>query len=51
MLLHIFISYRVLRHAEGHLYICCRKAFGEYCDIQITIDYDMKLNMYYISIL
>ena len=27
-----------------------RNAFGEYCDIQIAIDYELKLKIYYISI-
>ena len=31
------------------VYIYCRKAFGEYCDISIAIDYEMKLKIYFIS--
>ena len=27
----------------------CRKAFGEHCDIQIAIDYEMKLKNCFIS--
>ena len=34
---------------ELHLYIDCRKAFGEHFDIQITIDYDLKIKIDFIS--
>ena len=32
------------------LYLCiyCRKAFGEHCEIQIVINYEMKLETYFI---
>ena len=52
-----FISHRehsvireniVLLRVELILCIYFRKAFGENCDIQIAIDYEMKLNIYYI---
>ena len=41
----------ILFLVERHLYLYYRKAFGEYCDIQIAIDNEMKLKIYYISIL
>ena len=41
----------ILLHVENHLYIHCRKAFGEYCDIKIAMNYEIKLKIYYISIL
>ena len=40
----------VMCRAELHLYIYCRKAFGEHFDIQIAIDYEMKLKIHFISI-
>ena len=27
----------------------CKKTFGEHCDIQIAIDYEMKFKNYFIS--
>ena len=38
------ITYIVLG-VEFHLYIYCRKAFGEHCNIKIAIDYEMKLEI------
>ena len=38
-----------LHCVELHLYIYFRKAFGEHCDIQIAIYYEMKLKIYFIS--
>ena len=43
-------SYILLRVAL-HLYLYCRKAFGEYFDIQTGGDYEMKHKNYYISVL
>ena len=40
----------ILLCVELKPYIYCRKAVGEYCDIQIARDYEIKLEIYYISI-
>ena len=45
-----YATTNILRRVELHLYTFCRKAFGEYFDIQIVIDYEMKLIIYYIFI-
>ena len=39
----------ILHLVKLHLYIYCRKAFEEHCDIQIAIDNEMKLTIYLIS--
>ena len=43
-------TFCILLHAAIHLFIYVRKAFEEYYDIQIAIDHEMKLKIYYISI-
>ena len=52
-----FISHRVhkastyiLLRVELHPYIYCRNSLGK-SDIQITIDYEMKLKKYYVNII
>ena len=35
----------IMHHVELHLYIYCREAFGKHFDIQIAIDYEMKLKI------
>ena len=37
-----------MHSVELRLYVYCRKEFGEHCDIQIAIDYEMKLKIYFI---
>ena len=40
----------MFRYVEHNLYIYCRKTFGEHSwDIQIAIDDEMKLKIYFIS--
>ena len=38
-----------MHRVELHLYIYSWKAFEEHCYIQIAIDYEMKLKIYFIS--
>ena len=43
---------RYVHRVELHLYTnvyYCRKTFGEHCDIQIAIDYEMKFKNYFTS--
>ena len=55
------VQYKILRQSEnmqffhkggfpmGPLIYYCRKTFGEHCDIQIAIDYEMKFKNYFTS--
>ena len=46
----LYAATYILLRVKRHLLIYCRKAFGEFYDIKIAIDCEMKLKIDYMSI-